>query len=42
MKQKLKKANSNKPICSKNNNEHVGAGFMPAHTDTYKIDEFLI
>ena len=31
MKEKTKRTNSNKPICSKNNNEHVGAGLVPAH-----------
>ena len=31
MKLKFKTKNSNQPICFKNKNEHVGAGFMPAH-----------
>ena len=31
MKLKIKTKNSNQPICFKNKNEHVGAGFMPAH-----------
>ena len=31
MKEKTKRTKTNKPICSKNNNERVGAGFMPAH-----------
>ena len=31
MKEKTKRTKTNKPICSKNNNEHVGAGLVPAH-----------
>ena len=31
MKEKTKRTKTNKPICSKNNNERVGAGFMPAY-----------
>lgn len=31
MKLKIKTKNSNQPICFKNKNEHVVAGFMPAH-----------
>ena len=31
MKLKIKTKNSNQPICFKNKNEHVGAGFIPAH-----------
>ena len=31
MKEKTKRTKTNKPICSRNNNEHVGAGLVPAH-----------
>ena len=31
MKEKTKRTKTNKPICSRNNNERVGAGLVPAH-----------
>ena len=42
MKQKLKGTNSNKPICSKNNNEHVGAGLVPARNKGITLVALII
>ena len=50
MKKKLKRTNSNKPICSKNNNEHVGAErigtrpipTMPAHNKGITLIALII
>ena len=36
------KIKTNKPICSKNNNEHVGAGFMPAHNKGITLVALII
>ena len=42
MKQKLKRTNSNKTICSKNNNEYVGAGLVPAHNKGITLVALII